>query len=104
MLFEECSDVCLEKLLQVFGDFYRNGIVNSIANVRLAFVSQKINETQICLIPKTVVFEIGDYMPISLLSSVYDLIAKVMSVRLCEVLGYYLRDRQILDAVWWQMS
>lgn len=78
-------------------EFFQNGIINAVTN-----------ETYICLIPKTSdSTKVGDFRPISLVSSLYKIVSKVLAFRLREVLegtissaqGAFMKGRQILDAV-----
>ncbi|PRQ44942.1 putative RNA-directed DNA polymerase [Rosa chinensis] len=78
-------------------EFHTDGVVNKVTN-----------ETYICLIPKKAnSLKVGDYRPISLITSLYKIIAKLLAWRLREVLsdtisgvqGAFIRGRQILDAV-----
>ena len=63
-------------ILKVFEEFYRSGIINGITN-----------ETYICLIPKKLnSCRLRDYRPISLVTSLYKIIAKVLAKRLQVVL------------------
>ncbi|KAK9927793.1 hypothetical protein M0R45_024959 [Rubus argutus] len=96
-VFQSYWDTIKSDLLKVMEEFYSNGVVNAITN-----------ETYICLIPKKVdSLKIGDYRPISLVTSLYKIIAKVLASRLKEVLGgtisiaqgAFVKGRQILDAV-----
>ena len=88
-------DTVKSKLLKVFEEFYRSGIINGISN-----------ETYICLIPKKLnSCRIRDFRPISLVTSLCKIIAKVLAKRLQVVLGgtisksqgAFVAGRQILD-------
>ena len=83
--------------MKVFEEFHESGIINGVTN-----------ETYICLIPKKLnSCRIKDFRPISLVTSLYKIIAKVLSIRLKAVLsdtisenqGAFVVDRQILDVV-----
>uniref|UniRef100_A0A7C9AA13 Reverse transcriptase domain-containing protein n=1 Tax=Opuntia streptacantha TaxID=393608 RepID=A0A7C9AA13_OPUST len=80
-----------------FGDFHRNGVFE-----------KSLNATFISLIPKVAgAVDIKDFRPISLLGSVYKILAKVLASRLRKVVGKvvghsqhaFIPGRQILDAV-----
>lgn len=84
-------------ILDFFADFHTNGVV-----------SKNMNETFICLIPKgSLSGDVGDFRPISLVTSIYKLLAKVLAGRLREVLHYtiareqnaFVPNRQMLDSV-----
>ena len=73
---------------------------------KLKFI--KSNATFIAMVPKkSQTFKISDYRPISLVTSLYKIIAKVLSRRLRKVLhetifgsqGAFVEGRQILDVV-----
>ncbi|RVW33934.1 Transposon TX1 uncharacterized 149 kDa protein [Vitis vinifera] len=96
-VFQECWDVIKEDLVRVFAEFHRSGIIN-----------QSTNASFIVLIPKKSLSKrISDFRPISLITSLYKIIAKVFSGRLRGVLhetihytqGAFVQGRQILDAV-----
>lgn len=96
-MFQECWEVIKKDLVEVFREFFENGVINSCTNASF-----------ICLIPKKDrSINIKDYRPISLVTSLYKIIAKVLSLRLREVLsetiteaqGAFVKGRQILDAV-----
>ena len=96
-VFQECWDVIKEDLVRVFAEFHRSGIIN-----------QSTNASFIVLIPKKSLSKrISDFRPISLITSLYKIIAKVLSGRLRGVLhetihytqGAFVQGRQILDAV-----
>ena len=83
--------------MRVFAEFNRSGIINQSTNVSF-----------IVLLPKkSVTKKISDFRPISLITSLYKIIAKVLSGRLRGVLhetihstqGAFVQGRQILDAV-----
>ena len=62
--------------MRVFAEFHRNGIIN-----------QSTNASFIVLLPKKSMSKrISDYRPISLITSLYKIIAKVLSGRLRGVL------------------
>ncbi|KAK9133053.1 hypothetical protein Scep_012581 [Stephania cephalantha] len=64
-------------ILKVFEDFYRNGVINGITN-----------ETLICLIPmKHQAHKLKEFRPISLVTCLYKVIAKVLPARLRKVIG-----------------
>ncbi|RVX09479.1 Transposon TX1 uncharacterized 149 kDa protein [Vitis vinifera] len=96
-VFQECWDVIKEELVRVFAEFHRSGIIN-----------QSTNASFIILLPKKSLSKrISDFRPISLITSLYKIIAKVLSGRLRGVLhetihytqGAFVQGRQILDAV-----
>ena len=94
-VFQSQWEVVKEDLFKVFQEFYDTGVINGA-----------VNETYICLIPKkTNSSKIRDFRPISLVTSLYKIIAKVLSRRLRQVLGdtisesqgAFVSGRQILD-------
>ena len=96
-VFQSHWDVVKKDLLKVFKEFYHIGIINGATN-----------ETYICLIPKkTNSSKLGDFRPISFVTSLYKIIVKVLSRRLREVMGdtisqsqgAFVFGRQILDVV-----
>ncbi|RVW70240.1 Transposon TX1 uncharacterized 149 kDa protein [Vitis vinifera] len=96
-VFQDCWDVIKEDLMRVFTEFHRSGIIN-----------QSTNASFIVLLPKkSLTKKISDFRPISLITSLYKIIAKVLSGRLRRVLhetihstqGAFVQGRQILDAV-----
>ncbi|RVW89552.1 LINE-1 retrotransposable element ORF2 protein [Vitis vinifera] len=87
----------MEDLVRVFAEFHRSGIIN-----------QSTNASFIVLLPKkSISRRISDFRPISLITSLYKIIAKVLAGRLRGVLhetihstqGAFVQGRQILDAV-----
>ncbi|VVA25489.1 Hypothetical predicted protein, partial [Prunus dulcis] len=93
--FEE-EEVKRADLMKVMADFFNCGIINAITN-----------ETFICLIPKKKEsVKVSDFRPISLVTSLYKMVSKVLASRLREVLGStissyqsaFVQGRQILDA------
>ncbi|RVX11275.1 LINE-1 retrotransposable element ORF2 protein [Vitis vinifera] len=96
-VFQDCWDVIKEDLVRVFAEFHRSGIIN-----------QSTNASFIVLLPKkSMSRRISDFRPISLITSLYKIIAKVLAGRLRGVLhetihstqGAFVQGRQILDAV-----
>ena len=86
-----------EDLIKVFHEFYSSGIIN-----------QSTNAIVIALVPKkSQTLKISDFRPISLVTSLYKIIAKVLSRRLHKVIhetisssqGAFVEERQILDAM-----
>ena len=83
--------------MEVFREFFDSGVVNA-----------KTNATFICLIPKKLnSISVKDFRPISLVTSLYKVLAKILSLRLKRVLGEtldssqeaFVQARQILDMV-----
>ena len=83
--------------MRVFAEFHRSGIIN-----------QSTNASFIVLLPKkSLTKKISNFRPISLITTLYKIIAKVLSGRLRGVLhetiystqGAFVQGRQILDAV-----
>ncbi|RVW29709.1 putative ribonuclease H protein [Vitis vinifera] len=96
-VYQECWDVIKEDLMRWFFEFHTKGVIN-----------QSTNATFIAMVPKkSQTFKISDYRPISLVTSLYKIIAKVLSGCLHKVLhetifgsqGAFVEGRQILDAV-----
>ncbi|RVW28020.1 Polycomb group protein EMBRYONIC FLOWER 2 [Vitis vinifera] len=96
-VFQDCWNVIKEDLVRVFAEFHSSGIIN-----------QSTNASFIVLLPKkSMKKKISDYRPISLIISLYKIIAKVLSGYLRGVLhetihstqGTFVQGRQILDAV-----
>ncbi|RVW35158.1 Transposon TX1 uncharacterized 149 kDa protein [Vitis vinifera] len=96
-VYQECWDVIKEDLMRVFLEFHTNGIIN-----------KSTNATFIAMVPKkSQTFKISNYRPISLVTSLYKIIAKVLSARLRKVLHEtisgsqraFVEGRHILDAV-----
>ena len=94
--WQACWDFVKEEILELFKEFYDQ---RSFA--------KSLNTTFLVLIPKKGgVEDLGDFQPISLLESLYKLLAKVMTNRLKKVLGKvvsenqdaFVKGRQILDA------
>jgi hypothetical protein len=95
--FQDCWDVIKSDLMGVFQDFYTHS----------KFV-KSINATFLALIPKkSRAADLKDFRPISLVSGVYKIIAKVLTNRLRKVVekiilkpkNAFVKDRQILNSV-----
>ena len=96
-LYQECWDVIKEDLMKAFQEFHSSGIIN-----------QSTNATFIALVPKKSQSpKVSNFRPISLVTSLYKIIAKVLSRRLLKVIhetisssqGAFVEGRQILDVV-----
>ncbi|BFG29908.1 hypothetical protein CerSpe_161820 [Prunus speciosa] len=95
--FQYCWDIVKGDLMKVMEDFYNSEIINAVTN-----------EILICLIPKNNdSAKLRDFRPISLVTSAYKVVSKVLATRLGKVLddtisatqGAFVKNRQILDAV-----
>jgi hypothetical protein len=95
--FQDCWDVIKSDLMRVFWDFLSHS----------KFV-KSVNATFIALIPKkSGAVDLKDFRPISLVSGVYKIIAKVLANRLKKVVekiisspqNAFVKDRKILDSV-----
>jgi hypothetical protein len=95
--YQECWEVIKGDLMAVFADFHERG----------KFV-KCINSTFIALIPKVHgAKDIKDFRPISLVSGIYKIIAKVLANRMRRVINRviskpqsaFIKGRQILDSV-----
>ena len=92
--FQKCWEVVKPDNMLIMNDFHSSGIVN-----------RGVNETYIALIPKKFgSCRISDFKPISLVTSLYKIISKVLVSRLKEVLdstisknqGAFVANQQIL--------
>jgi hypothetical protein len=95
--YQDCWDVLKSDIMGVFHDFHAHS----------KFV-KSLNATFIALIPKiSGAIDLKDFRPISLVSGVYKIIAKVLANRLKKVLekivsepqNAFVKGRQILDSV-----
>lgn len=93
--YQHCWDLVKGDLMKVFSEFFESGIINGITN-----------ETYICLIPKKQeAVRVKDFRPISLITSLYKILDKVLSTRLKRVMPLtivenqcaFIQGRQILD-------
>ena len=96
-VFQSQWDIVKNDIMKVLEEFYRSGVINGITN-----------ETYICLIPKKLnSCWVKDFRPISLVTSLYKIIANVLAKILQLVLGdtisksqgAFVAGRQILDVV-----
>lgn len=96
LFFQECWDIIQEDLMEVFAEFFERGIV-----------CKGVNATFLVLLPKkSTAMDLTDCRPISLVGSLYKIIAKVLSLRLRKVLekvvinsqSAFVEGRQILDS------
>ena len=97
VLFQSQWETINEDMVKVFREFSQDGIIHGVTN-----------EIYICLIPKKLnSCRVEDFRLISLVTSLYKIIAKVLSLRLREVLadtisesqGGFVVGRQILDVI-----
>ncbi|KAL5545374.1 hypothetical protein UlMin_005061, partial [Ulmus minor] len=95
--FQDCWGILKNDMVKIFEEFHRNGKVCG-----------NMNHTFLCLIPKKLdVQQVKDFRPISLVSGLYKILAKLLANRLREVLeetismaqGAFVHNRQILDVV-----
>ncbi|KAJ9687808.1 hypothetical protein PVL29_013851 [Vitis rotundifolia] len=83
-VFQDCWDVIKADLVRVFDEFHRSGIIN-----------QSTNASFIVLLPKkSMAKKISDYRPISLITSLYKIIAKVLAGRLRGILHETIHSTQ----------
>ena len=94
--YQDCWDI-VKGLFRFFEEFFSGGVVNSA-----------MNHTILCLILKKSESKcVKDFRPISLVSSVYKILVKVLANCLGEVLSHtismtqeaFVKDCQILDVV-----
>lgn len=77
LFYQECWDILKGDLLEVFEEFWERGVMN-----------KGVNAMFLVLIPKKEgAVEISNYRPISLVGSLYKIIAKVLSLRSRVVIG-----------------
>jgi hypothetical protein len=76
--FQSCWETVNDDLILVFHNFHEHGLFE-----------KSLNATFLALIPKKKIqqIEIRDYIPISLVGSVYKILAKVLAIRMKQVLG-----------------
>lgn len=76
LFYQECWDILKEDIMKVFVEFYENGIIG-----------KGVNSTVLVLLPKkSNAKELSKFLPISLIGSLYKIIANVLSQRLKEVM------------------
>lgn len=82
--YQVCWDIIKGDLVEVFKEFYDSGSLHIRAKA-----------TFIALIPKVVgASSLLDYGPISLIGSLYKIIAKVLSLKLQGVMGHMVSSTQ----------
>lgn len=82
--YQENWSLVKEDLVKVFQEFYGRGILNS-----------SMLESYVCLIPKKEsVIRVKDFRPISLITSMYKILAKVLANRLKRVLSSTISEEQ----------
>ncbi|RVW26859.1 Transposon TX1 uncharacterized 149 kDa protein [Vitis vinifera] len=87
-VFQDCWDVIKEDLVRVFAEFHSSGIIN-----------QSTNASFIVLLPKKSQTEDFRFRPISLITCLYKVIAKVLSGRLRGVLHETIHSTQEEEGV-----
>lgn len=83
--------------MKVFEEFYDNGVICKGLNATIFVLLPKKNEAT----------SLSDFRPISLVSSLYKIIVKVLSIRLRDVIARmvlksqsaFMKGRQILDGI-----
>ncbi|RVW91061.1 Transposon TX1 uncharacterized 149 kDa protein [Vitis vinifera] len=96
-VFQDYWDVIKEDLVRVFAEFHNSRIINQNTNTSFIVLLPKKSQSK----------KISDFRPISLITCLYKIIAKVLSGCLRGVLhetihstqGAFVQGRQILDAV-----
>lgn len=95
--YQECQETIKDDIMKMFNEFFKKGVT-----------SKAMRSTFIVLVPKTKrARSLGDYRPISLVSSLYKIISKVLSSRLRGVMGWvisstksaFIQERQILGSI-----
>lgn len=94
--YQVCWDIIKDDLMKVFVEFYDGGVI-----------SKGMNATFIVLVPKKEARDFSDFRPINLVSSLYKIISKVLSLRMClvmnEIVSHSLRalvcGKQIVDGI-----
>lgn len=83
-VFQSQWDLIKEDLMKVFQEFAQGGIIHGLTN-----------ETYTCLIPEKLnSCKVKDFRPISLVTSLFKIISKVLSLRLREVLEDTISESQ----------
>lgn len=75
--YQECWEIIKDDLLEVFNEFYESSTINKCINATFIVLGPK--KDNIC--------DFSDFQPISLVSSMYKIIANVLSMRLRNVMG-----------------
>ncbi|RVW63564.1 Transposon TX1 uncharacterized 149 kDa protein [Vitis vinifera] len=75
-VFQDCWNVIKEDLVRVFAEFHNSGIINQNTNASFIVLLPKKSQSK----------KISDFRPISLITCLYKIIAKVLSARLRGVL------------------
>ncbi|RVW74568.1 LINE-1 retrotransposable element ORF2 protein [Vitis vinifera] len=83
-VFQDCWDVIKEDLVRVFAEFHNSGIINQNTNASFIVLLPKKSQSK----------KISDFRPISLITCLYKIIAKVLSGRLRGVLQETIHSTQ----------
>lgn len=81
---QECWETIKEDLMKVFKEFYDKGEMNKSMTCNFIVFIPKKEESQ----------DLGAYRPISLVSSLYKIISKVLSLRLRRVMELVVASTQ----------
>lgn len=83
-LFQKGWGAIKQDLMEVFGEFFRNGVVNTCTN-----------RTLIALVPKRErPGRLGEFISICLVTYLYKVLAKVLATRLSSVVGSTVAENQ----------
>lgn len=97
LFFQECWDTIIEDLMRVFEEFFDRSALNK--SMRSTFI--------VHVLKKEGVVELGDSRPISLVTSLYKILSKVLSLQLKGVMecvvsstqSAFIQEKQILDSI-----
>ncbi|RVW74737.1 hypothetical protein CK203_047892 [Vitis vinifera] len=85
LVLQDCWNVIKEDLVRLFAEFHNSGIINQSTNASFIVLLPKKSQTK----------KISDFRPISLITCLYKVIAKVLSRRLRGVLHKTIHSTQV---------